>query len=109
MGQIRQGCATTTHTIRATIQRSQASNAELSRELGINVKTVAKCRKRHTVEDRKTGQKEPNSTVLGVCSSTQRGTSFYTIDSSRPKPLITDKKVDLKNDHIHHVIDVYHV
>lgn len=37
------------------------------------------------------------------------GTSFYTIDVSGPKPLITDKKVVLKNDHIHHVIDVYHV
>ena len=65
MGQIRHGCATTTHAIRATIQRSQASNAELSRELGINVKTVAKWRKHQTVEDRKTGPKEPNSTVLG--------------------------------------------
>lgn len=37
------------------------------------------------------------------------GTSFYTIDISGPKPLITNKKVVLKNDHIHHVIDVYHV
>lgn len=37
------------------------------------------------------------------------GTSFYTIDTSGPKPLITDKKVVLKNDHIHHVIDVYHI
>ena len=37
------------------------------------------------------------------------GTSFYTIDTSGGRPLITDKKVVLKNDHIHHVIDVYHV
>ena len=37
------------------------------------------------------------------------GTSFYTLDTSGPKPLITDKKVVLKNDHIHHVIDVYHI
>ncbi|MCI5041207.1 MAG: benzoate 1,2-dioxygenase small subunit [Donghicola eburneus] len=37
------------------------------------------------------------------------GTSFYTIDTSGAKPLITDKKVVLKNDHIHHVIDVYHI
>lgn len=37
------------------------------------------------------------------------GTSFYTIDTRGPKPLITNKKVVLKNDHIHHVIDVYHV
>lgn len=64
MGQIRHGCATTTHAIRAAIQRSQASNAALSRELGINVKTVAKWRKRATVEDRKTSPSEPRSTVL---------------------------------------------
>ena len=64
MGQIRHGCATTTHAVRAAIQRSQASTAELSRELGINPKTVAKWRKRQTVEDRKTGPKEPRSTVL---------------------------------------------
>jgi transposase-like protein len=36
----------------------------LSRELGINPKTVAKWRKRATVEDKKTGPKEPRSTVL---------------------------------------------
>ncbi|PTN01562.1 integrase-like protein, partial [Rhodovulum imhoffii] len=35
-----------------------------SRELGINPKTVAKWRKRETVEDRKTGPKAPRSTVL---------------------------------------------
>ncbi len=64
MGQIRHGCATTTHAVRAAIQRSQASTAELSRELGINPKTVAKWRKRRTVEDRRTGPKEPRSTVL---------------------------------------------
>ena len=64
MGQIRLGSATTTHSVRAAIQRSQASIAELSRELGINPKTVAKWRKRQTVEDRKTGPREPRSTVL---------------------------------------------
>lgn len=36
----------------------------LSRELGINVKTVAKWRKRETLEDRKTGPTMPSSTVL---------------------------------------------
>lgn len=66
MGQIRHGCATTTQAIRAAIQRSQATNAALSRELGINVKTVAKWRKRETVEDRQTGPTEPSSTVLSV-------------------------------------------
>lgn len=37
------------------------------------------------------------------------GTSFYTIDTTGPKPLIRRKKVVLKNDHIHHVVDVYHI
>ncbi len=64
MGQVRHGSATTTHAVRAAIQRSQATNAALSRELGINVKTVAKWRKRETLEDRKTGPTEPSSTVL---------------------------------------------
>ena len=64
MGQVRHGCATTTHAIRAAIQRSQASIAALSQEFGINPKTVAKWRKRETVEDLKTGPKEPRSSVL---------------------------------------------
>jgi len=64
MGQVRHGSATTTHAVRAAIQRSQASLAELSRELGINPKTVAKWRKRATVEDLKTGPRAPRSTVL---------------------------------------------
>ena len=64
MGQVRHGNATTTHAVRAAIQRSQATNAALSWELGINVKTAAKWRKRETLEDRKTGPTEPRSTVL---------------------------------------------
>jgi len=36
------------------------------------------------------------------------GTSFYTLDTSGPEPLIK-KKVVLKNDYIHHVIDIYHI
>ena len=51
MGQVRHGSATTTHAVRAAIHRSQASLATLSRDLGINPKTVAKWRKRQTVED----------------------------------------------------------
>lgn len=64
MGQVRDGSATTTHAVRAATQRSQTSIAELSRELGINPKTVAKWRKRTTVEDMNTGPREPRSTVL---------------------------------------------
>jgi benzoate/toluate 1,2-dioxygenase beta subunit len=37
------------------------------------------------------------------------GTSFYTLDTSGPEPLIKKKKVVLKNDYIHHVIDIYHI
>lgn len=37
------------------------------------------------------------------------GTSFYTIDTTGAKPLIRRKKVILKNDCIHHVVDVYHI
>jgi benzoate/toluate 1,2-dioxygenase subunit beta len=37
------------------------------------------------------------------------GTSFYTLDTSGAQPLITYKKVVLKNDYIHHVVDIYHV
>lgn len=37
------------------------------------------------------------------------GTSFYTIDTSRDRWLITAKKVVLKNDYIHHVVDIYHI
>lgn len=37
------------------------------------------------------------------------GTSFYTLDISGEHPAITAKTIVLKNDYIHHVIDVYHI
>ncbi|HNF66328.1 MAG TPA: benzoate 1,2-dioxygenase small subunit [Plasticicumulans sp.] len=37
------------------------------------------------------------------------GTSYYTLDLSGPQPLIRNKKIVLKNDCIHHVVDIYHV
>ena len=37
------------------------------------------------------------------------GTSTYKIDTSGPKPLIKSKYVVLKNDYIHHMLDVYHI
>jgi benzoate/toluate 1,2-dioxygenase subunit beta len=37
------------------------------------------------------------------------GTSFYTLDVSGGAPLIEKKVVQLNNDYIHQVIDVYHV
>ncbi len=42
-------------------------------------------------------------------TDTYFGTSFYTLDTSGPRPLIRRKKVILKNDYIHHVVDVYHI
>lgn len=37
------------------------------------------------------------------------GTSHYTIDISSGQPLIKRKYIVLKNDYVHHVIDVYHL
>ena len=37
------------------------------------------------------------------------GVSFYTLDTAGAQPLIKNKKVVLKNDYIHHVIDIYHI
>src|SRR6476659_4953100 len=37
------------------------------------------------------------------------GTSFYTLDTSGAQPLIRRKKVILKSDYIHHVVDIYHL
>lgn len=64
MGQIRYGCATTTHAVRAAIQRSEDSLARLSKEFGVNPKTIAKWRKRQSVEDYKTGSQKPKLAVL---------------------------------------------
>jgi transposase InsO family protein len=64
MGQVLHGSAATTHAVRATIQRSQASITELSRTYGINPKTVAKWKKRGSIEDAPMGPKERCSSVL---------------------------------------------
>ena len=37
------------------------------------------------------------------------GVCRYVIDTSGAKPLIKDKYIVLKNDYIHHMLDVYHV
>lgn len=37
------------------------------------------------------------------------GTSFYTLDVSGELPLIDKKVVQLNNDYIHQVIDIYHI
>ena len=64
MGQILHGSATTTHAVRAAIQRSKAPLKELAAQYGLNHKTVAKWRKRAFVNDVPMGPKAPRSTVL---------------------------------------------
>ncbi len=41
-------------------------------------------------------------------TDTYFGTSYYTLDVTRD-PVIVRKKVVLKNDYIHHVVDIYHI
>ena len=57
MGQILHGSATTTHAIRAAIQRSKAPLKELAVQYGLNHKTVAKWRKRAFVNDAPMGRR----------------------------------------------------
>ena len=49
MGQVLRASAKTTHIVRALMQRSQASNAALSRAPGVNIKTVAKWREQNGI------------------------------------------------------------
>lgn len=66
MGQILHGSATTTHAIRAAIQRSKAPLKELAARYGLNRKTVAKWRRRSFLHDAAMGPKAPRSTVLSA-------------------------------------------
>jgi transposase InsO family protein len=61
MAQILHKRATTTHAIRAEIQRSQDSIATLSKRFNLNPKTVLKWRHRDTVEDAPMGPSKPRS------------------------------------------------
>lgn len=64
MGQVLHGSATTTHAIRAAIQRSKAPLKNLTARYGLNRKTVVKWRKRAFVHDAPMGPRSPRSTVL---------------------------------------------
>ena len=64
MGQILHGSARTTAALRRAIQHSQESLAHLAERYDLNAKTVAKWRKRTTVEDAQMGPRQPHSTVL---------------------------------------------
>jgi len=64
VGQLLHGSARTTAALRRTIQHSQESIARLAARYDLNAKTVAKWRKRTSVEDAKMGPRQPHSTVL---------------------------------------------
>src|SRR4051795_545676 len=64
MGPVLHGSARTTAAVRRAIQHSQESLRSLAQRHGINPKTVAKWKKRPSVQDERTGPKEPRSTVL---------------------------------------------
>lgn len=66
MGQVLHGSATTTHAVRAAIQRSKATVAELSERYSINPKTVLKWKHRSSVEDLPMGPRDMHSTVLSI-------------------------------------------
>jgi transposase InsO family protein len=66
MAQVLHGSATTTEAVRRAIQHSQESLRALASRYGVNQKTVAKWQKRSSVADRRTGPKEPRSTVLSI-------------------------------------------
>src|SRR5215210_7763717 len=66
VGQVLHGSARTTEAVRRAIQHSQESVRALAKRYGINPKTVAKWRQRGSVADRRTGPKQPRSTVLSL-------------------------------------------
>jgi transposase-like protein len=66
MGQILHGSAKTTHAVRAAIQRSKATIAQLAEKYDLNPKTVMKWRRRQSVEDMPMGPQDARSTVLSV-------------------------------------------
>lgn len=52
--------------VRSAIQQSGESIRSLARRYGVNPKTVAKWRRRNSVEDRKAGPRNPRSSALSV-------------------------------------------
>src|SRR3954451_1917733 len=66
MGQVLHGSARTTAAVRRAIQHRQESLRVLAQRHGVNPKTVSKWKKRPSVQDERTGPKEPRSTVLST-------------------------------------------
>jgi hypothetical protein len=95
MGQILHGSATTTHAIRAAIQRSKAPLKELAAQYGLNHKAVAKWRKPAFVHDVVMGPKTPRSTVLpaeeeamAIAFRKHRATPWRRIDSAISREVV---------------------
>jgi len=59
MAQVLHGCARTTQETRRAIQESKESLRTIAERYGVNIKTVARWRKRDTVEDAAMGPKTP--------------------------------------------------
>jgi transposase InsO family protein len=66
MGQILHGSARTTTAVRRAIQHSQESLMTLSKRYSINPKTVAKWKKRTSLNDLPTGPRDAKSTTLSI-------------------------------------------
>src|SRR3954470_21559224 len=64
MGPVLHGSARTTAAVRRAIQHRQETLRSLAQRHGINPKTVAKWKKRPSVQDERPGPKQPRSTVL---------------------------------------------
>lgn len=60
------GSAKTTYAVRAAIQRSKATIAELASQYDLNPKTVMKWRKRDTVEDMAMGPKDARCVMTAL-------------------------------------------
>lgn len=96
MGQILHGCARTTEAIRLSIQTSKDSLRSLAKKYSITANTVAKWKKRKTVQDMPMGPKNARSTVLtqeeeAACLAFRRHTllplddCLYALQDSIPK------------------------
>jgi len=96
MGQILHGCARTTEAVRRAIQNSQESLKTLSQRYGVNPKTVAKWKKRQTVQDAAMGSKKARSISLSleeeaICIAFRKHTllplddCLYALQSTLPK------------------------
>jgi hypothetical protein len=85
MGQILHSCAATTAALRRTIQNSQESLKAIADHYHINVKTVAKWRKRTGVEDSPMGPRKPQAVAPpGIAIGRHFGSRQFGSASGKP-------------------------